>query len=136
MLLATLRSVTGLSDLEPDSDGDISARYGSMMAYARVFESPLMVNFYSPLLRKVDVTPELLDRINQLNRGSREIRFYLVEDVVFATAEVRVVPYVEAHVADAYRFFCQVGDDLDDLLQGEFGGKRMFSEWQPSTVRH
>jgi hypothetical protein len=136
MLLNTLRNLTRIADLEPDDDGDIGVRYGSLMAYARVIDYPPMVHFFSPLVREVEESPELFEQLNVLNRGSREVRYFVNDSTVFAVADVAIDPFVEANVANAYRYFCQVADDVDDLLQAEFGGKTMFKQWVPSTARH
>lgn len=135
-LLKTLRDETGFAELELDGDGDIGIRYGSMIAYARVFDSPPVAHFFSPLVREVDASPELFERLNELNRGSREVRYFVVDGTIFAAADVRIDPFVEANVAQAFRHFCRVADDVDNLLQSEFGGKTMFVEWVPSTARH
>lgn len=136
LLLKTISDVTGFSDLELDGDGDIGVRYGSMIAYARVIGTPPAVHFFSPLVREVEESPALFERINELNRGSREVRYFVIEGTIFAAADVRIEPFVESIVANAYRHFCQSADDVDELLQSEFGGKTMYEPCMSSTVRH
>ena len=136
LLLKTIADVTGFSDLAFDSDGDIGVRYGSMIAYARVIGTPPSVHFFSPLVREVEECPALFERINELNRGSREVRYFVIEGTIFAAADVRMEPFVESIVANAYRHFCQAADDLDELLQSEFGGSTMYDPCMSSTVRH
>ena len=136
LLLKTIGDVTGFTDLELDGDGDIGVRYGSMIAYARVIGTPLAVHFFSPLVREVEESPALFERINELNRGSRDVRYFVIEGTIFAAADVRVEPFVESIVADVYRHFCQSADDVDELLQSEFGGKTMYEASMSSTVRH
>ena len=135
-LLKTLRDVTGFADLELDGDGDIGVRFGSMIVYARIIDTPPIVHFFSPLVRDVEGNAELFERLNELNRGSREVRYFLMDGIIFAAADVRADPFLEANVTGAYRHFCQVADDIDDLLQAEFGGRTMFPAWIPSTARH
>jgi hypothetical protein len=136
LLLTTISGVTGFTDLELDSDGDVGVRYGSMIAYARVIGSPPVVHLFSPLVREVAESPALFERINELNRGSREVRYFVIEGTIFAAADVSMEPFVEAIVANAYRHFCQAADDVDELLQAEFGGKTMYEPSMSSTVRH
>ncbi len=136
LLLKTISEVTGFTDLELDGDGDIGVRYGSMIAYARVIGTPPAVHFFSPLVREVEESPALFERINELNRGSKEVRFFVIEGTIFAAADVRIEPFVESNVANAYKHFCQAADDVDELLQAEFGGKTMYEPSMSSTVRH
>lgn len=135
-LLKTISAVTGISDLQYDSDGDITIRCGSMLVCVCLIQSPAMVHIFTPLIHEVDESPALLSKLNELNRGSYDIRYCFNEGVVIAEVDVRTEPYVDAHVADAYRSFCKIADDVDDLLQLDFGGKRMFDDWQPSSARH
>ena len=136
LLLKTISDVTGFTDLELDGDGDIGVRYGSMIAYARVIGTPPAVHFFSPLVREVEESPALFGRINELNRGSKEVRYFVIEGTIFAAADVRIEPFVESNVASAYKHFCQSADDVDELLQAEFGGKTMYEPNMSSAVRH
>lgn len=136
LLLKTIVDVTGFTDLDLDGDGDIGVRYGSMIAYARVIGTPPAVHFFSPLVREVEESPALFERINELNRGSREVRYFVIEGTIFAAADIRVEPFVDAIVANAYQHFCQSADDVDDLLQAEFGGRTMFEPCMSSKARH
>lgn len=135
-LLKLLRKITGITTLKRDEDGDIGVRYGSTLIFARMLDEPCRVNLFSPLVREIDECPEIHERINRLNAGSDGIRYFWINGAIYAALDVPVDPFASEHVASAYRHFSTVVDDVDDLLQSEFGGQTSFHEWVPSTARH
>ncbi len=136
LLLATIRELTGIADLDFDNDGDISIRYGSVAAFIRLMASPSHVRICSPLLTKVDDTPELLAHLNEINSGSNYLRYFVRDGVIFAVADVPAAPYVSDHVTHAMQDFCQITDGLNSLLQAEYGGQALFMEAMPSLRKH
>jgi len=132
----TLRKTTGIADLDFDSDGDIALCYGSMVVFARVIDAPPVVHLFSPLLRDVEESPEVIDRLNRLNGGSRQLRYFYREGTVYGVADIPAAPYVGKQVIKSFDYFCQIAGDMDKLLQNEFGGNTMCQEWMPSVARH
>jgi len=135
-LLATIREAIGVADLEFDDDGDIGVRYGSLAAFVQLTGNPPCVHIHAPLVADVDETPELISRINQINLGVRHLHLVVNEGVVYAVADVLAEPFVSEHVANIFRYFCQIADGIDSLLQVEFGGKTAFAESAPSSLKH
>lgn len=74
-LLAAIREITDLRDLEFDSDGDICLHWRSQVVFVRRLAETPFVRIWSPLMRGVDETPELLTRINSLNACAGLVRF-------------------------------------------------------------
>jgi hypothetical protein len=135
-LLETIRTVSGNDDLDFDSDGDVGIRYGSIIAFARVIGEPPMVHLFSPVVTGVTESPEVFERLNEINGHTQIMRFYWRDGTIYAVADVPAAPFVSAHIADVFKAFCRVADDMDDLLQSEFGGRTTFDEWIPSIARH
>lgn len=135
-LLQTLREELGFDTLEFDEDGDIPIRYGSVLLFVRVSGDTPSVRIYAPVLRDIRKTPELLERLNELN--SRVIRPALFHDsdCVVAVADLPATPFEGQHVVRALREFCVLTDGIDELLQAEFGGCATFVESMPSTKIH
>lgn len=136
VLLKLIREITGISTLKRDEDGDIGVRYGSTLIYARILEDPARVHLFSPLVREIAERPEIHERINRLNAGSDGIRYFWINGAIYAALDIPADPFSAREVASAYRHFSVVIDDIDDLLQSEFGGQTSFQEWIPSTARH
>jgi hypothetical protein len=135
-LLASLRKVTGIADLAVDGDGDIGTRYGSVITFARVIGEPPVVHLYCPLVSGVSESPEVFERLNTINGHTQQVRFFWRNESIYAVAEIPAVPYTEEHVQETYKQFCRVADDMDDLLQADFGGRTAFFERAPSAARH
>ncbi len=136
-LLAAIRAVTGFGDLEFDNDGDICLplRWSHVVFVRRLGATPF-VRIWSPLVRGVDETPELLGQLNLLNASAGLVRFSVHDGVVFAEADVAAEPVVAKHVDLALRRFCGATDGVDVMLQREFGGRTAFIEPPPGPLLH
>ena len=135
-LLAAIREVTGLGDLEFDNDGDICLPRGSQVVFVRRLGATPFVRIWSPLVRGVDETPELLAQLNSLNASAGLARFSVLDGVVFAEADVAAEPIVATHVDLALRRFCGASDGVDAMLQREFGGRTAFIGHLPRALLH
>jgi hypothetical protein len=135
-LLAAIREVTGFGDLEFDNDGDICLPRGSQVVFVRRLGATPFVRIWSPLVRGVDETPELLGQLNSLNSSAGLVRFSVHDGVVFAEADVAAEPIVVKHVDLALRRFCGATDGVDAMLQCEFGGRTAFIEPPPGALLH
>lgn len=135
-LLAATREVTGFGDLEFDNDGDICLPRGSQVVFVRRLGMTPFVRIWSPLVRRVDETPELLGQVNSLNASAGLVRFSVHDGVIFAEADVAADPIVAKHIDLALRRFCGATDGVDVMLQREFGGRTVFIESPPSALLH
>ena len=135
-LLAAIREVTGHGDLEFDADGDICLIRRSQVVFVRLLRDTLFVRIWSPLVRGVDETPELLGQLNLLNGASGMARFSVHDGVVFAEADVPADPIVARHVDQALGRFGDATDRIDVMLQREFGGLTAFVEPPSGALLH
>ena len=135
-LLAAIREITGFGDVEFDNDGDICLPRGSQVVFVRRLGAAPFVRIWSPLVRGVDETPELLGQLNSLNASAGLVRFSLHDGVIFAEADVVADPIVPRHIDLALRRFCGATDGVDVMLQREFGGRTAFIEHLPGALLH
>ncbi len=135
-LLATLREVTNLPNLEYDEDDDIVIRFGSALVYARITEDPLLVRLYAPILSGIERGGALLTRLNDINAHLDFTRFVYRNGTVFGRVDVAPVPFVADHVVLAFMQLCSIADGIDDWLQAEFGGQTAFLEPVTSLRKH
>lgn len=136
LVRAALREAAGIPDLDFDEDGDIGIRYGSLIIFVRLMGDPPYVRLLSPLLADVEESQGLLVRLNEINCRLGHMHLIADNDVILAIADVPATPFVSGHMAQALRDFCQLTDGMDDLLQGEFGGRLSFPEAMTSSVKH
>lgn len=136
LLLETLKSTTGISELEYDDDGDIGVRCGSAVIFVRLTNDPSYVRIHSHLLRGVEESEGLLARLNDMNANETQMHFIYRNDTVFAVADISAAPFVATHVTQAFDHFCAIADGIDGLLQADFGGETAFAEVAGSGVRH
>lgn len=136
MLLTTMREFTGFAHLDFDSDGDIATRYGSALIFGQLIGDPVYVRFYSPLLRDVRDSPELFERLNELNVNEMFMRFMFQNGVIYVVAETAAVPFVADHIIQLQQLICVVADAMNGQLQEEFGGETSFSKPAPGRLLH
>jgi len=135
-LLAAIREITGFGDLEFDNDGDICLPRGSQVVFVRRLGATPFVRIWSPLVRGVDETSDLLGQLNSLNASAGLVRFSVHDGVIVAEADVAAEPIVAKHVDLALRRFCGATDGVDVMLQREFGGRTAFIEHLPGALLH
>ncbi len=136
LLKATLSEITGANHLEFDDDGDIAIRFGSVVAFVRLNDGPSTVCIYSPILRDVEASPALYERLNDINSHESGVRFVYQNGAIWCFTHIPALPYVGVHVAGAFQHFCTLADDMDSLLREEFGGEVAFEETMPSILKH
>ena len=135
-LLATIREVTGLGDLEFDSDGDICLVRSSRLLFVRRIGATPFVRVWSPMVRKVDETHELLVQLNLLNASAGLVRFSVHDGVIFAEADIAADPIVAKHIDLALDHFWSATGGVDVVLQREFGGCTAVIDIPPDTLLH
>jgi hypothetical protein len=115
-------------ELSVDQDGDIGIRSGSAMVFVKVRENPPLVDVFSPLLTEVEPTEQLFERLSDLTNRMPIGRLYCTNGTVWASVPVMGRRFQATHLVLAIQVMTGLADELDDRLQGEFGGKRFFSE--------
>jgi hypothetical protein len=131
MVLAVFRSVTGITDLELDEDGDVSVRYGSILVSALQLDN--RVRLFSALMADVAETPTLLRKLNQINDGAHRIRCFLHGETVYASLDVSASPFVPEHLTAGIGEFTEVAEGLAIVLRAEFSGNTLLQPSGPVT---
>ena len=132
--------VAGLLKTDPDlvqmdDEGEMSVRSGSAMVFVRVHDNPQLVDVYSPVLTEVEPDERLYERLSQLTRRMPIGRLYCTEGTVWASVPVFGRDFQPTHLMLALQVMTRLADELDDRLQGDFGGKRFFGEGDKAGPR-
>lgn len=115
------------ADLVPDEDGDLPIRVGSALMFVRPLGGkPPLLQLFSPLVSGVDLTPALLDALNDINRNLLFGRVFWTEREVVVSMELTAVGISAPQIAFACVQLGNLADHLDDVLRGRFGGRTMF----------
>ena len=122
-VLAVFRSVTGITDLELDEDGDVSVRYGSILVSALQLDN--RVRLFSALMTDVSETPTLLRKLNQINDGAHRIRCFFHSETVYASLDVPASPFMPEHLTAGIGEFTEVVEGLAIVLRAEFSGNAL-----------
>jgi hypothetical protein len=121
------------TELVPDRDGDLPIRVGSALMFVRaVAGRPPLLQVFAPLLSGVDLTPALLESINDINRKILFGRVFWTQREVVVSMELTAVGITTAQIAFACVQLGNLADHLDDVLHGRFGGRTMFEV--PTTL--
>lgn len=114
----------GMPEVERDGAGDIVAVSGSAVTYIRVMDGPTgtMIRFLAPLVRGVDRSMGLLDRLNDLNARIPYVRFFWSDDHVFCGMELAGDDLQWKEIGNALSAITAHADHVDDVLRRDFGG--------------
>jgi hypothetical protein len=117
-----LKAFLGLPELIRDSDGDIPVRVGSALMYVRaVAGTPPLVQLFATVLDDVELTPPLLEAINDINRRILFGRIFWGHRGVIVAMELTGVGMTPEQVSFACVQLGNLADHLDDELRARFG---------------
>ncbi len=119
---------TAPDQLQVDADGDIGIRAGSAMVFVRVRDNPPLIDVFSPVLTEIEPTERLYGRLSDLTNRMPIGRLYCTNDTVWASVPVMGRDFQASHLMLAVQVMTGLADELDDRLQGEFGGKRFYGD--------
>jgi hypothetical protein len=126
---AALTAFARGANLMPDEDGDIPIRVGSALMFVRAIAGrPPLVQVFSPIVRDVDRTPELIDALNDVNRQVLFGRAFWTDREIIVAMELTAIGIVPEQIAFACVQLGNLADHLDDRLRGRFGGNTVFEE--------
>jgi hypothetical protein len=133
-LLAAMREISGIDDLDFDQDGDIDLCYRNVPVFVCLLVKPARVRIYSPVVLGVRKNRKVLARLNKFNAGDSYMKLFVREWNVYAMADIPAVPLVVRHLSDVLRQFCIDADCMAEYLVAEFGGKIPFFCNMPSGL--
>lgn len=121
-----VRGFLGVDELNVMSDGTIPIRAGSAAVNVRLYQPnkdqrPLL-QVFSPLLLGVERSPELLDKLNEMNAGFAFARAFWESSQVIIAMELLAEEIDAAQVAHACQLVTFAADYWDNELQRGFGG--------------
>jgi hypothetical protein len=127
-----LAQVLDKDELVTNDDGEWPVKAGSAIVIVRVVEGlPPALQLYSPVLRGVATTAELLEALNEINGRIRYGRVFVANHVVVVAMELPAVDLTATHIAFACAELGNLADHMDDALRGRFGGEVAFEPNPP-----
>lgn len=104
-------------------------RCGTAVLYLRLVDAaPPVVRVFSPLLRRVERTPELLQELNDLNARLSFVRLFWRDGTVYAACELLAKTLTSADLTHACDSVADTADYYDERLQPRHGGETAFAE--------
>ena len=114
-------------ELTINEDGSIPIRRGSTAYYVRLLDgAPPMVQVYATMLYEVPKSPELLDRLNEINAETMFARAFWTGEQVIVATELVADSIDKDQIANACGVVGTVSDHFDDELRTRFGGHTIF----------
>jgi len=74
--------------------------------------------------------------LNDLNAKVRFARLFVADGTVYAAVEVSASPFVADHVVSACELLGRLADEIDEMLQEQFGGRTAFGEFRSKPTVH
>ncbi|MEA2579223.1 MAG: hypothetical protein QOE83_115 [Actinomycetota bacterium] len=121
-----VKEFLGVDQLKVMKDGTIPILSGSAAVHVRLVqlggeERPLL-QVFCPLLSGVERSPELMDKLNDMNAGFSFARVFWESGQVIIAMELLAEELDKEQVAHACRLVTFASDYWDDELQRGFGG--------------
>jgi hypothetical protein len=105
----------------------VAIRSGTAVLYLRLIASePPLVRVFSPLLRDLGRSPELLTELNELNGRLNFIRLFWRDDRVIAAVEMLASTLDPIELSNACDWLADTADYYDERLRDQFGGQLAF----------
>jgi hypothetical protein len=121
-----------LGSARPVAAGTVLAAH---TPFVKINDNPRLVDVYSPILTEVEPDERLYERLSQLTQRMPIGRLYCTESTVWASVPVFGRDFQPTHLLLALQVMTRLADELDDRLQGDFGGKRFFGEGDKGVSR-
>jgi hypothetical protein len=110
-------------------------RSGTAVVYLRlVANDPPFVRVFSPLLRGLGCSPELLAELNELNGRLNFVRLFWRDESVIASYELMAETLDGTELGNACDWVADAADYYDVRLHDKFGGELAFAP--PPTSQH
>lgn len=107
----------------------VAVRCGTAVVYLRLVDSePPVVRAFSPLLRHVDRSADLLGELNDLNAKVNFLRLFWRDGTVYAASEVLASTLTAAELTNICDTVAEAADYYDVRLHARFGGEITFAE--------
>ena len=135
-----VRDYVGDDTIPADLTAEPAAiRCGTAIVYLRLVSSPVdaerpVLRLFSPLLRNVGRSTELLDELNDLNARLNFLRIFWRESTVYAAAELLASTLTASELSNACDWLSDAADYYDVRLHAHFGGDLAFEP--PPTSDH
>jgi hypothetical protein len=110
----------------------VAVRCGTAVLYVRLVEAePPVVRVFSPLLRHIPLSAELLAELNDLNSRLNFQRVFWRDATVYAACELLADTLTAAEFGHACDGIADAADYYDERLRVKFGGETAFTERRP-----
>jgi hypothetical protein len=132
LVLNVVREITSIKTLDWDHEGDIGGiTLGGIAAYIRLVEDRPYLRIYTPILMDAHGSPELLEKLNELNTINGFLHVCLMpNNCVMAVSDLLVSPFITSHVANALGNYLQTADEYATELESAFGANAVQSQQQ------
>ena len=124
-----VRDYVGDDTIPADLTAEPAAiRCGTAVVYLRLVstEHPVL-RLFSPLLRHVDRSPQLLAELNDLNGRLNFLRIFWRDSTVYAAAELLARTLTASELSNACDWLSDAADYYDVRLHAQFGGELAFT---------
>lgn len=126
------------SDPLRDDDGDYPVPYGHGSFYVRIDDSrgadAPVVQVFAIALEKLEVGPELFQRLNHINAVVHFSRAFFVAGQVLIEADVEGLELSPVVLETAMSTVGSAAQHFGPLLQSEFGGETVFAEKEEESL--
>jgi hypothetical protein len=133
----TIAAYLGIEEVRVWDDGTIPIRSGSTIVNVRLMEGDRpghpVLQVYSPLLSDLGASPELFEKLNEVNANITFVRAFWLDRQVILVMELLAENLDQDQVAHAVSLMSLAANHWDSELEKTFGGRTYFAE-EPSEA--
>lgn len=135
-LLAMLRGLTGISDLDFDENGCINICADSLPIFVAIAESQSYIRVGSPIYSTLLDTTNVLVLLNNINASIPVVHFFLRDETVYGVVDIPAFPFVDEHILHAIGQILKAAEGISEMLQEQFGGRSKSVYWAAGSTWH
>lgn len=135
-LLALLRGLTHIADLDFNEHGYIGFCAGNLPMFVAIANSQTYIRVGSPIHSGLFDTTNVLALLNDINFGIYGMHFYLRDETVYGVIDIPALPFVSEHIVRAIGQIRTAAKEMSETLQEQFGRRSERLDCAASSTCH
>jgi len=135
-LLALLRGLTHIADLDFNENGCLNFRAGNLPMFVAIADKQSYIRVGSPIHSGLSDTNNVLVLLNDINSGIPVVHFYLRDETVYGVVDIPALPFVAEHIVHAIGQIHKAAEGISKMLHEQFSRRSECLDWTASSTCH
>jgi len=135
-LLALLRGLTHIDDLDFNEYGCIDFCAGKLPVFVNIADNQSYIRVGSPIRSGLSADSNVLVLLNDINAGIPIVHFFLRDETVYGVVDIPAFPFLAEHILHAIGQIHNAAEGISKRLQEQFGGQPECQDRVVSSTCH